>query len=88
MNTMRFWYTLTRYAQSKTIFESQITLKYLGARKPKDINRTSKISYDHLCLREEYLNFNNKLHELETLNCNLLFEKNTSYVGSLSPVII
>jgi hypothetical protein len=45
--------TFIRYSQS------QIFYKYLGARKPKSLNRIAKIAYVLLCLREENFSFNN-----------------------------
>ena len=45
--------TSIRYSQS------QIFYKYLGARKPKSLNRIAKIAYVLLCLREVNFSFNN-----------------------------
>ena len=39
------------YALKDKIFESQIILKFLGARFPKGLNRTAKMVYGHLYLR-------------------------------------
>jgi hypothetical protein len=39
------------------VFKSQINSKYLGARKPKGLNRIAKIGYGHLCLMEENISF-------------------------------
>ena len=50
--------TFIRYAQNRQIGKPK-KKKKLGARKPKGLNRTAKISKGHLCLREENLSFIN-----------------------------
>jgi hypothetical protein len=37
----------------------KVTVKCLGAIKPKVLNRIAKIGYGHLCLREENISFDN-----------------------------
>jgi hypothetical protein len=41
------------------ILESQIILKSLNTRKPKDLKRIAKIGYGHIYLREEHLSYSN-----------------------------
>jgi hypothetical protein len=50
------------------IFESQIIFKSLGARKPKGLNRISKIGYGHIFLREYYYSQYTKI--ISSLNPN------------------
>jgi len=50
--------TFIRYTQSQNNLKPNNS-KSLGARKPRSLARIAKISYSHLCLREENYIFNN-----------------------------
>ena len=51
--------TFIGYPKKFKQLENQITLKYLGDRKQKGLNRIAKVDQGHLCLREENPSFNN-----------------------------
>jgi hypothetical protein len=55
---LNLWITFFRYAQNQNIWKPNNFKTILGARKPKGLNRITKIGYGYLCLREENLSFN------------------------------
>jgi hypothetical protein len=56
----RFWNNQHHTLKIERL-ENQIILKSLGARKPKDLNRTTKpkVGKGHICPKDENISFNN-----------------------------